>query len=57
MKKFIVVGEQHGIASRDRDIAYREGAPLLDDSVHRGSAGKTHDKDEHEKNGDTAPAR
>ena len=44
-------------SSRDRDVADREGASLLDDSVHRGSAGKTHDKDEHEKKGDTAPTR
>ena len=49
VEKFILVGELDGVASRDRDVADREGTPLLDDSVHRGSAGKTHDKDEYEK--------
>src|ERR1043166_8937781 len=54
MEKFIIVGEQDRVASRDRDIADREGPPLLGDSVHRGSAGKTHDKDEYEQYRGTA---
>src|SRR5438552_15652501 len=53
MEKFIVVGEQDGVASRDRDVADHEGPPLLGDSVHRGSAGKTGGKQQYEQQGDT----
>ena len=50
VEEFILVGKQNRVAPGDRDVADREGAPFLDDSVHRDSAGKTHDKHEQEKN-------
>ena len=45
---FIFIGEQDGVASRDRDVVLCEVAPFLGDSVHRGGAGKTRDERQHQ---------